>query len=862
MSRLAARWVPVLLLAAASLVRADEPTAPKPERTDRYGDPLPDGAVARLGTCRFRTFSQHLALSPDGQRLAIFGGGEGIAILDAATGRVQRRLEGKNGTSAVLHFAPDSRRLAAVGENRIELFDLPGGKRIDELDTGGASRSLAFSADGSVLVIGPEERVGQAKKEPAVVWDYVAGKKQRCAVMTLQDDVNVALSADGKLLATWSKNRFREHSVDSIVQLWDAVTGKELRRLEVDGSRVFAAAWSPDGRTLAVSEPDGQYSTWDSATGRQLRRWAGRWGDVQLGQLLCFSPDGKLLAAAKSDGAVQMWDLTTGRRLVSAEGRGLLVGLAFQPGGGVLVAALDRQAIRLWEATSGEERTPIGGHVGSVGSLAFSPDGRHLFSVGLDGLRRWPIRAVVDGRWFRSGPADVRLRAVPPPLSIHFPSGPTETVSPDGRFVLTRWERYRGAALLDAVTGEDLLVIENHSSSAFSADCSRLAALTTDNRSEKERVVIWDTANGAVVRTFPAPTADETGSLALSADGRLLAVTHREVEERRPTGKIVLRVWETNTGKSVCRVESDGMQIGRLAFSADGALVAGTDGRTRVWLWDVTDGVLLREFELPKNSILRAVAFSPDGRTLAAAGVDREAGRTDIRVWEVASRRLRCEFRADQGIIEDLAFSPDGRLLASAGADTTILLWDVTAPPGLVVRPDTRLKPEELAALWADLDGDARTAHRALALLAGDPASAVAVVRREVKPAEGVVPSVKEIEQLLADLDDESFKVREQATAALRRAGRAVKPALRQALAADPPLEKRRRLQELLSALTETDLPPGLVRPLRATELLERIGTPEARQVLAVLAGGAAEAHLTLQAQVALRRLDGRTAPP
>jgi len=226
-----------------------------------------------------------------------------------------------------------------------------------------------------------------------------------------------------------------------------------------------------------------------------------------------------------------------------------------------------------------------------------------------------------------------------------------------------------------------------------------------------------------------------------------------------------------------------------------------------------------------------------------------------VRVWELVSGQVRCKPRGHDGIITAVAFSPDSRTLATGSSDTTVLLWDMAAPPGLAVRPGTRLSPEEAARLWKDLDGDAPLAHAALARLAADPAAAVALVRSEVKPAEGIALEPGEVRRLLADLDDESFEVREKATAALKQAGRAVRPALREATAAGPDAEKRRRLQELLDALIETVPPREMVRPTRAVELLERVGTPEA---LAALAGGAPEASLTLRATAALRRLDAQ----
>jgi hypothetical protein len=122
-----------------------------------------------------------------------------------------------------------------------------------------------------------------------------------------------------------------------------------------------------------------------------------------------------------------------------------------------------------------------------------------------------------------------------------------------------------------------------------------------------------------------------------------------------------------------------------------------------------------------------------------------------------------------------------------------------------------------------------------------------AVTRKTIQPAA--------VDKLIADLDDDSFPVREKATHELEQAGQAAKEALVKALAAKPAPEKRRRLEELLERLGRTGPTRELLRPLRAVELLERIGTPEARQVLEALGKGDAGARLTQEATAALRRL-------
>src|SRR5262249_4765508 len=131
-----------------------------------------------------------------------------------------------------------------------------------------------------------------------------------------------------------------------------------------------------------------------------------------------------------------------------------------------------------------------------------------------------------------------------------------------------------------------------------------------------------------------------------------------------------------------------------------------------------------------------------------------------------------------------------------------------------------------------------------------DPGSAVAAVRAGVRPVDG-----KRIGRWIEDLDSDDYPVRRKAVDELTRVGRLAEGSLREALAKKPSLEKHRRIQELLRKMEAEGATAEHLQALRGVELLERVGTAEARKVLATLAGGAAEAELTRQAKAALARL-------
>jgi hypothetical protein len=174
-------------------------------------------------------------------------------------------------------------------------------------------------------------------------------------------------------------------------------------------------------------------------------------------------------------------------------------------------------------------------------------------------------------------------------------------------------------------------------------------------------------------------------------------------------------------------------------------------------------------------------------------------------------------------------------------------------------RPDA----DKLDRLWSELgDDDAGHAYEALWAMTTSP-GAVGFLKGRLEPASGAEGN--QVHRLIADLDSDDFNTREKASTDLARIGAGAEYALLGTLAGKPSAEAGRRVRSLLETLQRhpTRLPANELQGLRSLEVLERIGSPEARGVLKTLAGGG-EARLTREAKASLARLEKTAAagPP
>jgi WD40 repeat protein/tRNA A-37 threonylcarbamoyl transferase component Bud32 len=518
--------------------------------------------------------------------------------------------------------------------------------------------------------------------------------------------VNLKLSADGRLLVGVGRDRH--------ARVWDLTSGKQLYDyrmidatakqldLSLDGKQLLASA--TDEGTLVVLYRAGKEDPWElNPRDNGYNRLQG-----------ALSPDGKLAAVGHFGNAVQVYDTTTGTVLrysgqhVAVDGslrsHSPPLRVVFSPDGTQLAVGERTGLVTLWRlprpALSAGQPLPryLKGHQAAIEVLAFTSDGRKLISIGHDNTARsWDVTDQEESRVLLQGRSIDGL-----------------CFSPDGRYLVEssmedrRWIASCGAAasaaqpfggltaLLAAVCPNGGIRVYDLASTApprvLTTRPSRRAIFSPDGRmiagGPDHHVTLWDAKTGDLLATLaeadpgerdPVNGFSNLGALVFSPDSRWLAAGFGALYNFPVDAPQKVMVFDV-AQRRLHRTIATRTQVSAVAFSADGKLMAAAGHNGTVWLWDTSRWDEIAHWHGPEATGYGSILFLSDahqdeaGRPRELLATGSRSGRIDL--WDVRTRVRTGQLHGHIGLVPFMALSGDGRTLATPSCDRSVKLWD------------------------------------------------------------------------------------------------------------------------------------------------------------------------------------------
>jgi WD40 repeat protein len=646
---------------------ARQPEAPQ-SRRDRFNDPLPDGAVARLGTLALRHGSNvdHLSFSANGKTLVSTGGGV-IRRWDVDTGHEIDSFDFRQLGTEICACCLASDGKSAVIARRDTNLTNPANKQanlatIEVHNTG--SRILKGELPlptREVMAVSPNGRfVVAARGEIQQVWDV-----QKRDIIFFTPYGSAVFSADSTTLVTFESSK--------VIRVWDTATGRQRRHFGDNLGHPSWLALSPDGRWLATHDSKlGESKPISASLGMTSVIPAGvvRLWDVEKGELAAtletgkcakgftFSHDSKKLLVVstidkESRAVLQHWDVLDKKCISRWPDDPLVSGVPAQsPDGSVLAIAGNSGCIRMWNTATKTEISRAQGPCEAIMGFEFSTDGRTLWSDGATEHLEWELattqlleRTVTAREW----------------RNVNY-------ITSNHRFMAALDMDLNSVRVTDLRTGN---VIRDFN------DLPKWPALALSEEGQtvfflKDRhLSCWDVRSGKQLRSIELDWEEPSFHPRITPDGTMiLAYGNKVAGFETMTGKQLFR-WDM-AAQGIVRDRGQSSVGTRLSIDGQTIACAPTEGEEIVLCETATARVQQR---IKQAGISwSSLAFSPDGSLLAGA---TETGPATILVWDTKMGAKLHEYRGHRGRVLRLAFSPAGTRLVSGSVDCTALVWEI-----------------------------------------------------------------------------------------------------------------------------------------------------------------------------------------